>query len=161
MSERWDHKFMGLARHVATWSKDRSRGIGCVIVGPDYEIRATGYNGFPRGVDDEIEARHERPAKYDWTEHAERNAIYNAARVGSPLYGCSLYATLFPCMGCARAIVQAGINTVCAPEPNLDDPVWGKEFKNAQILLDEAGVYVDYYEEPVGKEAPGAPAMIS
>lgn len=138
---------MGLARHVATWSKDRSRGIGCVITGPDNEIRTTGYNGFPRGVDDEVEARHARPAKYDWTEHAERNAVYNAARMGVPLDGCNLYVNMFPCMGCARAIVQAGIDTVIAPEPDLNDPVWGNEFKNAQILLDEAGVFIELYEE--------------
>jgi dCMP deaminase len=138
---------MELARHVATWSKDRSRGVGCVITGDDHEVRATGYNGFPRGVDDEVNARHERPAKYDWTEHAERNAIYNAARTGVPLDGCMLYTTLFPCMGCARAIVQVGINTVVTPEPNFGDPVWGKEFRNAQIVLDEAGVYIDFYKE--------------
>ncbi len=55
---------MGLAEHVATWSKDRSRKVGCVIVGPDNEIRSLGYNGFPRGITDDIEKRHQRPTKY-------------------------------------------------------------------------------------------------
>src|SRR2546421_12647437 len=70
----WDGRFMELARHVGTWSKDRSRQVGCVVVGPDNSVRAIGFNGFPRGLDDENEHRHQRPAKYLWTEHAERNA---------------------------------------------------------------------------------------
>src|SRR5260370_34651295 len=100
---------MDLAREIARWSKDRSGGVGCVIVGPDNEVRSTGFNGFPRGVNDEVESRHERPAKYKWTEHAERNAIYNAARVGIPIEGCRIYLPWFPCMECARAIIQTGI----------------------------------------------------
>ena len=76
-----DDRFMNLA-YVAEWSKDRSTKVGCVVIGPDREVRSMGYNGFPRGINDEIERRHARPDKY--TEHAERNAIYNAARVGVP-----------------------------------------------------------------------------
>src|SRR5689334_8457570 len=94
----WDSRFMKLAQQIATWSKDRSRQVGCVIVGPSNEIRAAGFNGFPRGVDDLNERRHTRPAKYKWTEHAERNAIYNAARVGIPLQGSRMYLPWFPCM---------------------------------------------------------------
>src|ERR1700739_3518019 len=78
----WDRRFMVLAASIGSWSKDRSAKTGCVIVGPDRLIRSTGFNGFVRGVDDEVAARHERPAKYSWTEHAERNGIYNAARLG-------------------------------------------------------------------------------
>ena len=78
-NDKWNSRFMDLARLVAGWSKDTSTKVGCVIIGPDKEIRSTGYNGFPRGVDDTIPAGHERPAKYDFTEHAERNAIYNAS----------------------------------------------------------------------------------
>jgi len=63
----WDHRFMDLARHVGNWSKDRSRQVGSVIVGPDNFIRTIGYNGFPRGLDDDLGERHERPAKYLWT----------------------------------------------------------------------------------------------
>ena len=87
----WDQRFMELALHVATWSKDRSTKVGCVIVGQYNEIKAVGYNGFVRGSDDSVDARHERPAKYDWTEHAERNAIYQAARCGVSLNGAKMY----------------------------------------------------------------------
>src|SRR6266581_3511885 len=98
----WDTRFMVLARHIALWSKDPSRRVGCVIVGPNNEVRATGFNGFPRGVDDTKVERYDRPIKYLWTEHAERNAIYNAVRSGTPLDGCRMYLPWFPCMDCAR-----------------------------------------------------------
>ena len=58
----WEQKFFDLADHISTWSKDRSTKVGCVIVGKNNEIVSAGYNGFPRGIDDNVEARHERPA---------------------------------------------------------------------------------------------------
>src|SRR5574340_1460338 len=91
-------KFITIAHAVAQLSKDRATTVGAVAIGPAGEIRAMGYNGFPRHANDDIEARHERPAKYLFTEHAERNLIYNAARVGTPLEGCILVLTpLFCC----------------------------------------------------------------
>lgn len=140
----WDNYFMGLAGFVAGKSKDRSTKVGCVLVGPDNEIRSTGYNSFPRGIDDNVEARHERPEKYLWTEHAERNAIYNAARVGTPLKGCRAYTPLFPCMDCARGIVQVGIVEVISSAPDFDLPKWGDEFRRVVVLFAEADVAVRY-----------------
>jgi dCMP deaminase len=75
MNVDWDTRFMELARHIGAWSKDRSRRVGCVIVGSRNEIRTTGYNGFPRGIEDEVPNRHERPGQYKWTEHAERSRL--------------------------------------------------------------------------------------
>ena len=106
----WDSRFMDLARHVGAWSKDRSRQVGCVVVGSDNSVRALGFNGFPRGLDDEKEQRHQRPAKYLWTEHAERNAIYSAARNG--VSGCFAGASFGVC--CPWALVA---NTVTALGP--------------------------------------------
>jgi dCMP deaminase len=141
---------MGLAEQLAQWSRDRSRKVGCVVVGPNHEIRATGYNGFPRGIDDSIDGRYERPAKYRWTEHSERNAIYNAARVGVSLEGCRLYVTtLYPCVDCARAIVQTGIASVMCVAPDFCDPVWGEDFRIAQTMFQEAGVVVSHPEQDV------------
>lgn len=138
----WDRRFIDLALHIANWSKDRSTKVGCVIVGDHNEILAVGYNGFARGADDENGDRHERPAKYEWTEHAERNAIYQAARVGISLNGARMYLPWYPCMDCARAIVQAGISELIAFKPNLDDPRWGQDFRNSALLFSEAGVRV-------------------
>lgn len=136
-NQSWDQKFMGLALHVAGWSKDRSRRVGCVIVGQGNEVRATGYNGFPRGIDDEAEHRHARPAKYAWTEHAERNAIYNSARSGVSTAQCKMYVPWYPCMDCARAIVQSGIAELVAVEPDWSDRVWGEQFHSVRELFDE------------------------
>lgn len=143
----WDEYFMTLVRQVATRSKDRSTQVGCVIVGPDNEIRSTGYNGFPRGLRDDAPERHERPAKYLWTEHAERNAIYNAARCGTALKGCRAYLAWFPCMDCARAIVQSGIAELIAHKPDEADPKWGAEFTAALTMFREAGVAVRYVDQ--------------
>jgi dCMP deaminase len=145
MSE-WDHRFLRLALVVGEWSKDRSRKIGCVIVDDERGIRAVGYNGFPRGVEDAFEARHSRPTKYLWTEHAERNAIYQAARMGIRLEGCTMYLPWFPCMDCARAIVQAGIRRLVAFQPDTTDTQWGEQFLVALDLFKEAGTLLEYIE---------------
>ena len=141
----WDEYFLEMAEAVSKKSKDRSTKIGCVIVGPDREIRSTGYNSFIRGIDDEKPERHERPEKYLWTEHAERNAIYNAARVGTPLKGCSLYCLALPCMDCARGIAQVGITKVIIPEvPGNPEFLerWRESFQRTEEMFNEAGIEV-------------------
>lgn len=147
----WDDRFMNLAKHVAEWSKDRSTKVGCVVIGPDREVRSMGYNGFPRGINDEIERRHARPDKYTWTEHAERNAIYNAARVGIPLKGCTMYLPWFPCVDCARAIVQAGLKELVAIEPDMSHPQWGEQFASALILLQESDIELRWHSADSGE----------
>jgi dCMP deaminase len=144
-SSLWDRRFMALAIHVGDWSKDRSTKVGCVIVGPDREIRTVGYNGFPRRIADDVEDRHMRPDKYLWTEHAERNAIYNAARVGVPVKGCTMYLPWFPCVDCARAIIQAGIAELVALSPDLSHAQWGDQFRISLELLQESGIQLRWY----------------
>ncbi len=141
----FDTYFAELANLVATKSKDRSTRVGCVIVGPHNEIRSTGYNGFPRGVDDDADERHDRPEKYLWTIHAEVNALLNAARCGIGIDGCRLYVSqLFPCSNCAGAMIQAGIIEVIATPPNFTLPKWGEEFARSVKMFDEAGVKIRY-----------------
>ena len=60
MSEKWDLRFIELAKHISLWSKDPSTKVGCVVVGEDREIRSTGFNGFPRGIDDDEERLNDR-----------------------------------------------------------------------------------------------------
>jgi len=142
---RWDARFLGLCDHVADWSEDRDFQVGAVIVGADLAIRSTGYNGLPRGVDDADDARFDRPSgeKFHWIEHAERNAIYNAARMGTPLAGCAFYVNRFPCADCARAIIQSGISRVCAPATPENDGALDHSFKVSAVMLREAGIQVD------------------
>jgi dCMP deaminase len=145
-SSAWDERFMLLAHQIARWSKERGRRVGAVIVGPDKEIRSTGFNGLPRGVRDDVEERHcrETGAKYLWSSHAERNAIYNAARIGVPLKGCVMYVPWFPCVECAKAIIQSGIAEVVAYEPDFSEPKWGVEFKVVQEMFGEADLTVRF-----------------
>lgn len=119
--ETWDALFIEIARTYARKSKDGSTRVGAVIVGPDRDQRAGGFNGLPRGVVDDparfpwSASRHRRPEKYSWYEHAERNAIYNAARTGVATGGCTMYtAGGPPCADCARAVIQCGIVEVVA-----------------------------------------------
>jgi dCMP deaminase len=145
-SSAWDERFMLLAHQIARWSKEKGRRVGAVIVGPDKEIRSTGFNGLPRGVRDDVEARHcrETGAKYLWSSHAERNAIYNAARIGVSLKGCIMYVPWFPCVECAKAIIQSGISELVAYEPDFSEPKWGVEFQVVQEMFGEADLRVRY-----------------
>ena len=113
-------KYLGLAGAVSVFSKDRSASVGCVIVADDGSVRSMGYNGAPRGSTADEDERQERPEKYFWFEHSERNAIYNAARCGTPLEGCTAFITHPPCIDCARALVQAGIKCVVWNIPNTE-----------------------------------------
>lgn len=143
-SDKWHRRFMELAFLVATWSKDTSTKTGAVVVGPDREIRATGYNGLVRGVDDNIPERLQRPTKYDFFEHAERNAIYNACLTGTSLKGCVMYATHAPCTDCARAIIQAGIKMVVTNKIVIDETTpkgtWRDKLAVSEQMFKEAGV---------------------
>lgn len=139
----WDARWLQVADHIATWSKDRSTQVGCVIVGNANQVLSMGYNGFPRGVNDDIEERHDRPDKYLWTEHAERNAIYNAARTGTALAGSTMYLPWYPCADCARAIIQSGISTLVATAPVLGaNPQWDHDFEVSKEMLLEGKVVV-------------------
>lgn len=93
---------------AASRSTDESTHAGAVIVRPDNSVVSTGYNGPVRGMSIE-DVPKTRPEKYFYMEHAERNAVYNAAKNQGGLAGCSLYVNFLPCADCARAIVQAGI----------------------------------------------------
>ena len=97
MSDKWDMRFLDLATHISEWSKDPSTKVGCVVVGPDREIRSTGFNGFPRGILDSDDRLTDRDLKYPLICHAEENAIMHAARIGLALKGCIMYVTWPPC----------------------------------------------------------------
>ena len=144
----WTEYFLGIAEQVKLKSKDNSTQIGAVIVGGDNEVLSTGYNSFPRGLDDTKEERQERPEKYFWFEHAERNAIYNAARVGIPLKGSTIYLTSgLPCMDCARGIVNSGVKIVYCKEvcTTKNKEKWVESQTKSLQLFNECGVEVIYY----------------
>jgi dCMP deaminase len=144
----WTEYFLNIAEQVKLKSKDESTQIGAVIVGIDNEVLSTGYNSFPRGMDDSKQERQERPEKYFWFEHAERNAIYNAARVGTALKNSTIYLTSgVPCMDCARGIVNSGIKVVWCKRvcTTKNKDKWEESQLKSIQLLNECGVQVMFY----------------
>lgn len=140
MSQKWDQRFLALARHISSWSKDPSTQVGCVIVGADREIRSTGFNGLPRGIEDTVERLADRNLKYPLICHAEENAILHAARIGVSLSGCIAYVTWPPCTRCARSFVQAGVREVVFPEGISVPERWRADFELSLLLLEEAKI---------------------
>ena len=142
----WDEYYIEGAKWVATKSKDESTKVGCILVSDSNEVLSTGFNGFPRNCNDDVPERHERPLKYDWFEHAERNAVYNAARNGVMLLGSTAYVTHPPCKDCARGLIQAGIKEVIWPEDNTfeNHPEARERHETSNLfainMLKEAGV---------------------
>jgi dCMP deaminase len=114
--DKWDILWIDFAERIAAESKDRSTKVGCVIVTPDRKnLITSGWNGFPRDVNDDVDARHERPEKYKWVIHAERNALYNHARHGGqPLLGAVAYLNFWPtpCSNCLGSLAQSGIHQI-------------------------------------------------
>lgn len=136
----WDRYFISEAYLAALKSKDTSTQVGAVIVGPDREIRSKGYNGPCRGEDDSDPALYVRPYKYSVFEHAERNAVYNAARIGVSTKGCTIYVTFHPCCDCARAIIQSGIAEVVMHKDFPGGQTWAQSQQEAADMLARCGV---------------------
>lgn len=133
-NDRWDSRFLSVAKLISSWSKDPSTKVGTVIVGPDREIRSTGYNGFARGVADTEARLNNRELKYELIVHAEENAILNANLTGTLLRGCVVYSTWPPCTKCMRMLIQVGVRDVV----NLDRPVpprWEEDFSRSREML--------------------------
>lgn len=146
---RWVEYFRTLSHTIKLKSKDKYTQIGVVIVGKDHEIVSTGYNSFPRGIDDNMSERQERPEKYFWFEHAERNAIYNAARIGVSTKGTTMYLSCgIPCADCARGIINSGITRIFVER---GDTTKGSQWKESQEkswdMFTEAKVEVCFYDD--------------
>lgn len=152
----WDELFMMIAVDASMKSKDDNTHVGAVVVDPDNNFRTMGYNGMCRGVNDHIPERYIAPVKYGWFEHAERNAVFNSARFGGPpMKGCRMYITMCPCMECARAIIQSGINELIINKQFSDiysdakskgGTPWVWE---AEAMLSESGVSVRWYDRAI------------
>lgn len=138
----WDRWFMGLAEYVSTASKDPSTRVGCVIVNPRRQVVSTGYNGFPRGVDDDPALYDDRPSKYLRVLHAEANAVLQA---GGDVRGGTAYVTHPPCSQCAAILIQAGISRVVTrvPDAEMGDR-YRESFDAAADMFTQANVEVHH-----------------
>jgi dCMP deaminase len=141
--------FIGMLPSVAARSKDPRNAVAAIIVGDGGEIRSTGYNGFPRDVKETPE-RWTRDAKGKYVCHAEINAIVNAARVGIPLEFTCMYVSFMPCVECAKAVINAGINSVIVDAVNhakVTSPRWEIDRPIVEAMFDEAGIELIMFGE--------------
>ncbi|HHT86875.1 MAG TPA: cytidine deaminase [Clostridiales bacterium] len=150
MFTKWDKRFIELAKTIATWSScyNDNRQIGAVIV-RNKRILTTGYNGAPSGIPSCVERKScmrrelniESGTRHElcYAIHAEQNAIIQAAKIGVPIEGATLYCTHQPCVICAKMIVNAGIAKVIYAEGYPD------EF--SLKIFDMAGVNIVRYDE--------------
>lgn len=137
----WDQYLLGFAEHAAKKSKDSTQ-VGAALVGPNREVRLTGFNGPPIGVK-ESDERRERPTKYLFASHAEQNVLAFAARAGIQTDGCTLYVTHPPCAACSRTIIQAGIKCVAIGTGLLSAAGgWEADILASREMFAEAGVKV-------------------
>lgn len=146
----WDQYMILMADTARLKSKDPSSQIGVVIT-LDNAIISTGYNGFPIGIADTEERWNDRPTKYKYVCHAERNAIALAARKGTSLLGSTLYLVgmgplTVPCVECTKMCIQSGISRIvgAAYKPVPDN--WKEDLALSKALLDEAGI--EFMEMP-------------
>lgn len=145
LNEKWDRRFLRLAEHVASWSKDPSSQIGAVLVTDDREIVGIGYNGFPRGVGDQEKRYLDRDLKYGLVVHAEINAILNAGHRarGAHLYVWPAFGHPNICSDCCKAAVNAGIKRLVGLQSDLDPERlkrWGPSLERSALMLTEAGI---------------------
>lgn len=139
----WDRRFLRLAREIASWSKDPSTQCGAVIVRPDRTICSTGYNGFPRRMNDHPDLYANRPVKYSRTVHAEMNAILCSR--DSHLHGFTVYVwPMPPCDRCMAHMAQSLIGRIVCPAPDEERAErWKDAFEASRLMCEETGIQLD------------------
>jgi dCMP deaminase len=148
MNINWDEYFMGIAVLSGLRSKDPATKVGACIVDKDNKVVSIGYNGMPRGLDEDQlswNRGEDLDSKYLYVCHAEFNAILNT-RFGSALKDCKLYVTLFPCNECAKAIIQTGIKEIIYLDNKHKNEV---SVRASEKLLNLAGIKITHYEGKV------------
>lgn len=140
-------RFLPVAQSLANLSKDPAVKVGAIVIDDDGNLLSSGWNGFPRGVEDSTHRLQSRELKLCFVVHAEANAIAQAARTGARLHGASIIVTeRFPCKSCAGLIIQSGIKRVYAPVMGDDsNQQWHDEKQFASVMFNEAGVDVFEY----------------
>lgn len=147
----WDEYFIEIARTVAKRATCNRGRSGCVIA-RDKQIMVTGYVGAPKGLPHCDDVGHQMKAVTHEdgattqhclrTTHAEQNAIVQAAKLGVPIAGGTVYCKMTPCATCAKMIINAGITRiVCEKRYHA-----GGE---SEAMFRQVGIEVDYFDESV------------
>lgn len=134
---KWDHRMVQLAKLNASWSKDPSTKVGCVIADDDNHVISMGYNGFPAKIEDN-DRLFDRDVKYQIVVHAEVNASIQAGKAAK---GCTAFVTHPPCASCMGVLLNCGIKRVVCPLPSQDYlSRWNSAMQIAEAMAKEAGV---------------------
>ena len=141
---KWNQRYMAIAKDVASWSKDPNTQVGAVAVGDKGQILSQGYNGFPRGILDCEGRLNDRETKYKFVVHAEMNVIYNATYSGVSLNESKLYVYGLPvCNECCKGIIQVGVKEVYVAQECIDlRPHWFESWQQSLDMFNEAGIKV-------------------
>lgn len=144
-NDKWDQRYLEMARLVALWSKDPSTGCGAVIVRPDRSLVSVGFNGFPRRLADNMAHYHDRPIKLSRMAHSEANAVRHARE---RLDGYTVYSwPMLPCDRCANQLINHEIaRIVCTPPTPEQAERWAFSFDSTRSMCADAGVYLDIVE---------------
>ena len=143
---RWDLFFLKMAKTASEMSKDPSSQVGAVIARDQIPL-SVGYNGFVRGMSDDAKRLEDRETKYTYTEHAEKNAIFNAARAGVDIRQSTIYSTHVVCCECAKAVCQSGITRVVYLTNEEFEERWADSITHSKAMFAEVGVTVVAYNE--------------
>jgi dCMP deaminase len=157
-AKKWDRRYFRLARQIASWSKDPKAKVGAVLLNRQNWPIALGYNGFPAGVEDDIEKLQDGNLKNEMIVHAEQNALLCS---GSRARGGTLYVYGKPvCPRCAVVIIQAGIKRVAGIKPDpVNNPdsdthksgqISLKMFREADVLFSALDPKILSIKKPVG-----------
>ena len=142
---KWDNRFLWLAKNIATWSKDPSTQVGCVLVKEDtHDVIGLGYNGFPRKIPDDSARLGDRDIKYDIILHAEENAMFNAK---NKEWDTAYVYPFFPCIKCASRMTQYGDNLKTIVTFSEWPERWDKSITDAMKLFREAGISWRIYDD--------------
>jgi dCMP deaminase len=147
-------QWLRLAYYGALESPDTSTQNGALLIDPwgNPMMMTLACNTFPIGVDGTLPERMERPLKYACIEHAERNSIYAAARLGICTRGMTMAAAWAACADCGRAIIQAGIARLIRhmPKSLADNPRWMESIAQADQMMLEASIEIINIDTELG-----------
>jgi dCMP deaminase len=155
VNDKWSEKFMRNAYFWSESSKDVRTKVGAVLVRKRRPI-AVGYNGLPEGLEDDLPKRQERPLKYFFFEHAERNCFYQCAHQGVSSSGCTIYTMGTPCADCARAVINCHVVKCVIHKQWVDyekvfyREKWEESCKISEQMLLEAGVQLEVFDKVLG-----------
>lgn len=148
MIDKWDKRYLEIAKSVANWSKDPSTKVGAITVGNKGQIISTGFNGFPRGIEDSFDRLNHRETKYKYVVHAEKNAIYNACINTVSLCGSSIYVYGLPvCSECCKGIIQVGIKKVVIQHSKDISSKWKESFDLTLEMFKESNIECIIYDD--------------